>query len=256
MRKLIGGFLFLSLIFNILYSIPAQAWYYGDNPISILVQSTANNERNVSVSPFVFEESQDQSVARAAVERTPAVVSIVGRQNNEQSVGSGFVVSTDGYILTNKHVVPNSNIRYVVIASDGTRMRAEVVYRDPIYDIAVVKVDATFDEIIPLGSIGDIKEGEDVAAIGNVMGLMQNTVSTGEVEGFNRVVRAEGVDNEIETFTGLIETNAFITPGFSGGPLIDESGRAVGMNVATSLSTNASYAIPADLIAERIEQVI
>jgi S1-C subfamily serine protease len=256
MRKVMGVFLFLAIAANILYSVPAYAWYYADLPISVLVQSSTSNERIASVSPFVLEEQEYQTVARAAAQATPAVVSIIGRTENERSVGSGFIFTRDGYVLTNKHVVPYITTRYIAELSDGTRVVAEVVYRDPDYDIAVVKIEGTFDEIIPLGTIGTVDEGEAVAAIGNVMGLYNNTVSTGTVEGFNRVVKAEDHNDEIETLTGLIETDAFITPGFSGGPLIDESGHAVGMNVATSLTEESSFAIPIDFIQERIESVV
>jgi S1-C subfamily serine protease len=256
MKKVIAGFLFLSVIFNILYFIPAHAWYYADAPVSMLTQSVSSEKPSVRVSPFVVEDQIEQHIAQAAVNATHAVVSVLGRQGNEVSVGSGFIYTHDGYILTNKHVVPYSTVNYKIMMYDGSVLDAEVVYRDPAYDIAVLKIDGTYSTIIPLGTLKSAEIGEGVAAIGNVMGLVKNTISTGTIESFDVNVRAEDTDKKLEILTGLIETNAYITPGFSGGPLIDESGQAVGMNVATSLTQDASYAIPIDLIQERIEHVL
>ncbi len=253
MRKIIAAFLFVSLFWNIASFIPVDAGYYDDSSISLLTQVRNQRRSMVSVSPYEVEQQDNQAVAQAALESTPAVVSIVGEYGDEMSIGSGFIISENGYIVTNKHVVPLIDTQYTVTIFDGSEALAEVVYRDPLYDIAVLHVDRTFSTILKLGDISDIKTGEAIASIGNVMGMVENTISPGYVLGFNKSIRAEDENEQIVSLIGLIQTSAFITPGFSGGPLIDNSGNAVGMNVATALSRSSSYAIPADVIKERIE---
>lgn len=256
MKRIIAAFLFVSLFWNTASFIPVDAGYYDDSSISLLTQVRNQRGNGVSVSPFEVAQQENQAVAQAAFESAPAVVSIVGEFDDEVSVGSGFIVSEDGYIVTNKHVVPLTPTEYTVSFFDGSEADAEVVYRDPLYDIAVLHVDRTFNTILELGDISDIKAGEAIASIGNVMGMVENTVSPGYVSGFNKNIRAEDENEHIVTLIGLIQTSAFITPGFSGGPLIDNSGNAVGMNVATALSKNSSYAIPANVIKARIQQYL
>lgn len=256
MKRIIGAFLFVSLFWNIASFIPVDAGYFDDSSVSLLTQVRSPRGAGVSVSPFEVDQQDNQTVAQAALESAPAVVSIAGQLGDEISVGSGFIISEDGYIVTNKHVVPITDTEYTVSFFDGSEADAEVVYRDPLYDIAVLHVDRIFNNVLELGDISDIKTGEAIASIGNVMGMIENTVSPGFVSGFNKNIRAEDENERIVTLIGLIQTSAFITPGFSGGPLIDNSGNAVGMNVATALSRNSSYAIPADLIKERIQQFL
>ncbi|MBX4198257.1 S1C family serine protease [Candidatus Parcubacteria bacterium] len=256
MRKIIVYTLTLLICINILGSIPAQAQYYADLQAELAARGDVL-ERTITVSPFEVQDYVGQeALAEKAAEATPAVVSIVDVNGNRVGIGSGFIFTHDGYILTNKHVVASPDSTYTVVLYDGTNVEAEVVYRDSEQDIAVVKIEGTYENSIPLGTLSEIKAGQSVAAIGNVLGLYNNTISVGRVTGFDRAIRASGDDNVVESFEGLIETDAFITPGFSGGPLIDESGRVVGVNVATSLSRGKSYAISIDTVRNRLSQFI
>ena len=157
----------------------------------------------------------------------------------ERSLGSGFVINPDGYVVTNDHVVDNAaEIR--IKLSDGREFTATVVGRDPKSDLALLKIDATGLPVIPLGDSADVQVGEPVMAIGNPFGLEQ-TVTTGIVSATGRVIGAGPYDD-------FIQTDASINPGNSGGPLISTRGQAIGINAAIATASGGSngigFAIP------------
>lgn len=171
--------------------------------------------------------------------------------------GSGFIVSSNGYILTNKHVVYDDTATYTVLLSTGKQLVASVVYKDPQNDLAVVKIDATNLPYVTLGDSSQLVLGQTVAAIGNALGQYSNSVSTGVVSGLNRTITAQSEDGTDETLTGVIQTDAAINPGNSGGPLLDLSGNVVGINVATIQgSSNVSFSIPINDVKQIVATVI
>jgi S1-C subfamily serine protease len=176
---------------------------------------------------------------------TTAAQQIVG-------AGSGFIVSHSGYIVTNKHVVADSEASFSVVLSDGTRKDARVVYRDPVNDIAVVKIEGYFPIIATLGDSSQLTSGEAVAAIGNMYGRRMNSSVLGHVAGFNQSITAAG-EGYIANLNGLIATNAPIVEGYSGGPLVNLQGNVVGINVARdTVQGGLSFAIPINTVKKAV----
>ncbi|MGE5392270.1 MAG: S1C family serine protease [Candidatus Saccharibacteria bacterium] len=178
-----------------------------------------------------------------------------GKPNIQQvGGGSGFIVSADGLIVTNKHVVEDESATYTVLTNDGKKYDAEVLSRDPINDIALVKIkgEGSFPTI-SLGDSGGIQIGQKVIAIGNSLGEYSNTVTTGVVSGIGRTITA-GSGNSSEQLEGVIQTDAAINPGNSGGPLLDIGGSVIGINTAIdSQGQLVGFAIPANDIRKDVE---
>lgn len=166
--------------------------------------------------------------------------------------GTGFFVRSDGYLLTNKHVVSDPKAQYSIILSNGEELDGKVLAFDPTTDLAVVRAyrkdGKSYDSAIPVTSVAqtsDLSVGSFVIAIGNALSEFQNTVTFGVVSGLGRSIEAGSSDGAIEQLTGLIQTDAAINPGNSGGPLVDLSGRVVGINTAVTQGANGiGFAIP------------
>jgi S1-C subfamily serine protease len=167
-------------------------------------------------------------------------------QLQEVGGGSGFIISSDGLILTNKHVVSDTSASYTVITNDGKKYDAKVLARDPSQDFAVVKINATGLPTVSLGNSDGLELGQTAIAIGNALGQFSNTVSVGVVSGLERTVTASDQANgEQETIQGVIQTDAAINPGNSGGPLLNLQGEVIGINTAVaSGAQNVGFAIP------------
>jgi S1-C subfamily serine protease len=160
--------------------------------------------------------------------------------------GSGFIVEEDGIILTNRHVIEDQQAEYVVILQNGEKLRPEILARDPINDVAILKIEKKGLPIVKLGDSSKLELGQDVIAIGNALGIFQNTVSTGVISGLSREIRAQSEFSQERTrLRGLIQTDAAINPGNSGGPLIDIEGKAIGINAAMVFGAeNIGFALP------------
>lgn len=160
--------------------------------------------------------------------------------------GSGFIVESNGIILTNKHVIMDSKAEYTVLTDDGRNFPAKVLSRDPINDVAIIKIEAENLPTVRLGNAADLDLGQSVIAIGNALGLFKNTVSLGIVSGLSRSISAQADPNSPpQEMRGLIQTDAAINPGNSGGPLVDGKGLAIGINAAIVFGAqNIGFAIP------------
>ncbi len=171
--------------------------------------------------------------------------------------GSGFIVSSDGLILTNKHVVSDTGASYTVLTNDGKTYPAKVLARDPSQDLAVVKIDATGLPTVTLGDSNGLQLGQTAIAIGNALGQFSNTVSVGVVSGLSRTVTASAPDTGAqETIEGVIQTDAAINPGNSGGPLLNLEGQVMGIDTAiASNAENIGFAIPIDQAKHDIASV-
>ncbi len=163
--------------------------------------------------------------------------------------GSGFIVSPDGYIVTNKHVVSQEDVNYTVFLNDGTELEGEVIARDPINDIAVVKIDAMDLPYLGFADSEALKAGQTVIAIGNPLLEFSNSVSVGVISGLGRsiVAGAQG-STWTEKLEGIIQTDAAINPGNSGGPLLNLKGEVVGVNVAVASAENIGFALPGNAV--------
>jgi len=160
--------------------------------------------------------------------------------------GSGFTVDPNGIILTNKHVISESKAEYTVVTTNGKKYPAEIAARDPIDDIAIIKIKAAGLPVAKLGDSNNLELGEEVLAIGNALGLFKNTVSKGIISGLSRAIAAKPDPKEpIQELRGLIQTDAAINPGNSGGPLVNLKGEVIGINAAIVFGAqNLGFAIP------------
>ncbi len=179
-----------------------------------------------------------------------------GTQKQDIGGGTGFFITGDGMVVTNRHVVDDSTASYTVVTSDGQKYPAKVLAVDPIQDVAVIKVEGNNFPTLELGNSDSVQIGQTVVAIGNSLGQFSNTVSRGIISGLQRNVTAGGETGQTEKLTNIIQTDAAINPGNSGGPLLDIEGSVIGINVAiASGAQNIGFAIPANQVAKIIDQV-
>jgi putative serine protease PepD len=207
------------------------------------------------------------SIAGIAAKALPAVVSLSVRGNAEQGTGSGFVIRSNGYILTNNHVIEAAagGGSISVQFQDGSTAEATIVGRDPAYDLAVVKVDKEGLPVLPLGNSNDVVVGDTAIAVGSPLGL-SGTVTAGIVSALNRPVTAGGRGSGETSFINAIQTDAAINPGNSGGPLLNAGGEVIGINSAIATlgggqgqqggSIGVGFAIPVNQAKITAEQII
>ena len=243
---------------------------------TVLTQAAVPEEVVPEVTPQVVNtsitiaSSEIDTVITDVVQNIePAVVTVVGTIPGSQTFfgmtadsqvsGSGFIVSQDGYIITNNHVIEDAISLYVIL-SDGTELDADLISRDIYADLAVLKVDGTMPAVAPLGDSEDLKPGETVIAIGSPLGTFRNSVTVGVVSATGRTLdTGEGYNME-----NLIQTDAAINSGNSGGPLVNLAGEVIGVNTLVlrgSSSGSASaeglgFAIPSDTVELISQQII
>jgi len=173
-----------------------------------------------------------------------------------QDIGSGFIISKDGLVVTNKHVVSVEGAKYKVITADDQEYEVVSITRDPANDLAVLKIDAT--DLLPaeLGDSSNLKAGQFVVAIGTALGEFRHTVTTGVISGLGRGITAGSVyEGYVERLDDVIQTDAAINPGNSGGPLLNSNGAVIGVNVAVAAGAeNIGFAIPINIVKKGLEQ--
>ncbi len=210
-------------------------------------------------------ERAPESVAAIASRVLPSVVSISTRSRSGAGTGTGFVIRSDGYILTNNHVVENVarggslNVSF----NDGKVVRGKIVGVNPAYDLAVIKVTRTGVPALQFGNSDSVQVGDSVIAIGSPLGL-SGTVTSGIISAKNRAVTA-GADQGESSFINALQTDAAINPGNSGGPLVDRTGAVVGVNTAIATlgsfsgqtgSIGLGFAIPINQARRTAEELI
>ena len=212
---------------------------------------------------------ENSAVIDVAKKVSPSVVSITskavtrgffGMAQEAQGAGTGMIVSSDGLILTNRHVVEDTTANYTVVLNSGKSYPAKVVSRDSINDVAFVRITASNLPAVSMADSGSVKVGQRVVAIGNALGQFQNTVTDGIISGLARGVTAGDSSGSIgssEQLQNLLQTDAAINPGNSGGPLVNLDGQVVGMDtaVAGQGSQNIGFAIPINDIKPLIASV-
>ena len=240
---------------------------------------------------YIPQTTQEEKIIDVVNKFSPAVVSIVitkdlpvfeqyyvnpfflqqrqiGTEKKEIGGGSGFIISEDGMVLTNKHVVLDEEADYTVLTNDGKKFSAEVLARDPVQDLAVLKIkeesyidgsgDITTKSflVVKLGDSDKLQMGQTVVAIGNALGEFRNTISVGVISGLGRTITASGGGSFVETIEDVIQTDAAINRGNSGGPLLNLMGEVIGINTATVIDAqNIGFAIPINKAKRDIEQV-
>jgi len=228
-----------------------------------VLSPTAVPATNASLSgSSVTSTPADASAVAAAA--LPSVVTITtnttvagrfGSSTDATGVGSGIILTSNGSILTNNHVVENSNSLSVLLP-DGRTVSATVVATDPAHDLAVIKANATGLTPAKLGESSTIQVGEVVLAIGSPLGTFTSSVTEGIISATNRTITvADTSSRSGKTLTGLLQTDAAINPGNSGGPIVDAAGKVIGVATAGSTQANGlNFAIPIDVARALIAQ--
>jgi serine protease Do len=263
-RGIIGSILILSFLAGSLSGF-ASSWY--------LLKSDSGFTSTKSV-----RVDEDSAVIDVVQEASPAVVSIViskdinelykNLNNNpffldpffqfrqpenaapnfqQTGAGSGFFISSDGLILTNKHVVNDEQAKYTVITNDGKQYEASVLSRDPVNDLALVKIEIKDAPTLKLADSAGVEIGQKVIAIGNSLGQFSNTVTTGIISGIGRNITASSNETGSEELENVLQTDAAINPGNSGGPLLTITGEVIGINTAVAQEGQlVGFAIPSN----------
>jgi serine protease Do len=182
-------------------------------------------------------------------------------RNQQNTIGTGFVVNAEkGVIVTNRHVVSDTNLKYSVVTKDGKKLDVQKIYRDPNLDLALVQVntDGANLKALELGDSSKLKVGQTVIAIGNALGRFDNTVTTGVVSGLGRTIGAgDPFSGETELLDDLIQTDAAINPGNSGGPLLNSAAQVIGVNVATTEGAqNIGFTVPINAVKKIVEEFV
>jgi len=179
-----------------------------------------------------------------------------GTEKREVGGGSGFFISADGYIVTNKHVVDDDKAEYTVLTNDSKKYDAEILAKDSTLDVAILKVKGSSFPYLSFGDSDKLKPGQTVIAIGNALAEFRNSVSVGVVSGLSRSVVAGDMFGKSEQLEGVIQTDAAINPGNSGGPLLDIAGKVIGVNVAVSRGAeNIGFALTSNTIKSIADSV-
>lgn len=248
---------------------------------------------------YAPQTSQEELIIKAVKDSSPAVVSIVISKNvvinqpyiydpfsgfedffgpslkfnapqaeepiykkQEVGGGTGVIISSDGMILTNKHVVIEKDAEYTVLTNDGKKFPAKVLARDPVQDLAILKIDQDKAKqkvdsfpVVTLGNSDNIELGQTAVAIGNALGEYKNTISVGVISGLSRSITASG-GGFAETLEDIIQTDTAINEGNSGGPLLNLKGEVIGINTAVVLDAQSiGFAIPINKAKRDIEQI-
>ena len=171
--------------------------------------------------------------------------------------GSGFIISKDGYVLTSNHVVADTTSDYTVVLDPKRKYPAKVLSRNPINDVAVLKIEGRNLPYLAMHDSHKIQLGEEVVAIGNALGEFQDTLSAGIVSGLSRYITAfGGMDHQMQNLQGLIQTDAAINPGNSGGPLVNMQGKVIGINTAMIMGAqNIGFAIPINYAKKDLHEI-
>ncbi len=229
---------------------PAVVSIVATKDLTIIEQQAANPFQSFCDDPFFRQFLGDQ--CNAAPQPSPRSRT----QKQQVAAGSGFIISSDGLILTNRHVVNIPGADFTVITSDNKKYPGKVLAKDPVQDIALVKISAPNNFVpLTLGNSSKLQTGQTVIAIGNALGQFSNSVSKGVISGLSRsIVASEGGSSE--KLNQVIQTDAAINPGNSGGPLLDLSGNVIGINTAMAQGAqNIGFAIPINQAKKDISQV-
>lgn len=259
--KIIVVTIFIVLVATITTSMVIRGMDIGQD---IARTSTTDNDGNSK--EFTGEAGSIEGISKKL---SPSVVSVLTTSETSGGLffssgetagaGTGVIVSKDGYILTNKHVVEGSKEISVVLATGDTYENVQIVAQDPLNDIAFIKIDGV-EDLSPaeLGDSKTLKIGQQVIAIGNALGQYQNSVTSGIISGTNRSVMASrGVGSRAEQLTDMVQTDASINSGNSGGPLVNATGQVIGIN--TAVASNAQgigFAIPIGATKGMLNQIL
>lgn len=279
MRKAIIGIVILIIILGVWrevrkssfsfpsIALPSQMTSVGNEKVKVVTEESVTIDAVKKVGPSVVTiagqatPSQNQSQVSpfdpfGMFGQTPQTPD---QQNQPSSIGSGFIVNKDGIILTNKHVVSDTNGTYQVITADDKKYDVKQIYRDQLNDIAILKIDpgqnvgTTLQPVI-LGDSTHLQVGQFVVAIGTALGEFRNSATTGIISGLGRGITAGSqFEGFVERLDNVIQTSAAINPGNSGGPLLNSSGQVIGINTAVAQNgQNIGFALPINTVKDSL----
>ena len=216
----------------------------------------------VSPSVVTINITKEQSALPFQIEFGPFGINIPEQRQEKvaQDIATGFIISSDGLVVTNKHVVSDTSVKYKIITKDDKTYEVQKIYRDPANDIAILKIDPSAGsgqvlKPVELGDSSNLKVGQFVIAIGTALGEFRHTVTTGVISGIGRSITAGSpLEGYVEQLDNVIQTDAAINPGNSGGPLLNSAGQVIGINVAVSAAgQNIGFALPINIVKDSIE---
>ncbi|MBI3984559.1 MAG: trypsin-like peptidase domain-containing protein [Candidatus Levybacteria bacterium] len=214
----------------------------GQSVVTVVRIAPASTRNTIGFGPFGFFEVPQEN-----------------QEDQVSSIGSGFILTSDGLVATNKHVVSDTGVKYQVVTSDNKTYDVEKVSKDPLNDIALLKINPNQNPdkklaSVTLGNSQSLQVGQFVIAIGTALGEFRNTVTTGVISGLGRGITAgSAFEGFVEKLDNVIQTDAAINPGNSGGPLVNSQGEVIGINTAVSQSgQNIGFALPINVLKEAL----
>lgn len=228
------------------------------NRISVVDEESVTTKVVEKATPSVVTVSINKDVATDTSDTFNQLFdssnSKIETENVEKDIGTGFIISSDGLIVTNKHVVADTLAKYKVVIEKDEVVEVANIYRDPVNDLAILKVEKTGLVPVEMGDSDQLKVGQTVIAIGTALGEFRSTVTKGVISGLGRGITAGGVGVAAEKLEDVIQVDAAINSGNSGGPLFDSSGQVIGVNVATSQNGQSiGFALPINLVKLSVE---
>jgi len=274
--------IFLSVVIIILLATGLNSGFFDlNNQPQLETQETQETQDLGSDTSKVKVVSEESLVIKAVKRALPSVVTIQIKKTTttdvwqfnpfdpfspfeigpgeeetlEQSIGSGFIVSRNGLIVTNRHVVSDTEAEYKVITNDEKIYDTKQILRDPLNDLAIIKIEADNLPALTLADSDNLVLGQIAIAIGTPLGEFRNTVTSGIISGLGRGITAGSpLENYVERLDNVIQTDAAINPGNSGGPLLNSKGEVIGINTAVSQEgQNIGFAIPVNVIKELLK---
>ncbi|HET9946990.1 MAG TPA: trypsin-like peptidase domain-containing protein [Patescibacteria group bacterium] len=217
----------------------------GPSVVTVVAQLPVNTNQQMGMGQFFMFQTPDQTQ--------------VPDQTQPQDIGSGFIVSPEGMIVTNKHVVSDTTATYQIVTANNKKYDVKKIYRDPVNDIAIIKIDPSQNKEntlkpVTLGDSSNLQVGQFAVAIGTALGEFRNTVTTGVVSGLGRGITAgDQLEGFTEQLNNVIQTSAAINPGNSGGPLVNSSNQVIGMNTAVAQNgQNIGFAMPINIVKDSL----
>lgn len=259
MKKLI-----ISLLIALFLNLPASPRAYAITESENVIIS-AIDKASPSVVTIVIEKKPDTKTPQPSVilnyifNSLYKFTNFYKTQDTPKSgtwdIGTGFIISKDGVILTSKHVIKETNADYFIVVKNKGRFKAVNSYKDPKYEIAVLKIDANDLKPVELGDSDKIKIGQMAIAIGTALGELRDTVTIGIVSGLDReILVGDRFSSRREKMGNLIQTDAAINFGNSGGPLFNSDGRVIGVNVIAGDGENIGFAIPINVAKNTLRE--
>jgi serine protease Do len=267
-------FIFLGVFLTVLFTILIVfltgyfAIRYSD-PVQEYITKLISNENIILEEKKIVITDEESAVINIVEDASPSVVSIAvskltlsqdqGLIDKSSNIGTGFIVGKDGVIITNQHVVSDLESDYKVVTQDGKEYEVEEILRDDLNDLALINISTGDEELngLVLGDSDNLLVGQSVVAIGTPLGEYAGSVTTGIISGLNRSVTASSgwFGSTAKTYEDVIQTDAAVNPGNSGGPLLNSQGEVIGINFATtSGADNISFAIPINNVKNRIDE--